>query len=79
MEGEDGELIEEDKGMFENYGGDIESWLLHIKINHGSRIFGKHPKHRRKLILNDLIEGLKLFKESKNNNKKDDLFKNLYF
>ena len=73
------DLINNNKEMFENFGGDIESWLLHIKINHGSRIFGKHPKHRRILNITDLIDGLKLFKESKNNNKKDDIFKNLYF
>ena len=53
--------------MFDNFGGDIESWLLHIKIEHGTRIFGKHPKFRRIINYNDLKNGLDNFKKAKEN------------
>ncbi len=60
-------LIESSKDMFENFGGDIESWNLHIKISHGVRIFGKHPKLRRIIELDDLTNGLEAFKSAKEN------------
>ena len=73
-------LIESEKTMFENFGGDIESWLLHIKIEHGVRIFGKHPKLRRIINIDDLKNGLiqyKIAKESKHNKEKNDLQKKI--
>jgi len=60
-------LIDEHKDMFENFGGDIESWLLHVKIEHGVRIFGKHPKYRRIINYDDLKNGLTHFKTAKEN------------
>ena len=60
-------LIEASKDMFENFGGDIESWYLHIKIAHGVRIFGKHPKYRRNINMDDLKIGLENFKIAKEN------------
>jgi hypothetical protein len=60
-------LIETSKDMFENFGGDIESWYLHIKIAHGVRIFGKHPKYRRSINMEDLKIGLENFKTAKEN------------
>lgn len=61
-------LIDGSKDMFENFGGDIESWMLHIKIEHGVRIFGKHPKFRKIINYNDLKNGLDNFKKAKENN-----------
>lgn len=61
-------LIDGSKEMFENFGGDIESWMLHIKIEHGVRIFGKHPKFRKIINYNDLKNGLDNFKKAKENN-----------
>lgn len=60
-------LIDGSKDMFENFGGDIESWMLHIKIEHGVRIFGKHPKFRKMINYNDLKNGLENFKKAKEN------------
>jgi ABC-type molybdenum transport system ATPase subunit/photorepair protein PhrA len=60
-------IIDGSENMFKNFGGDIESWLFHIKIEHGMRIFGKHPKLRKILILNDLKNGLDQFKIAKEN------------
>ncbi len=72
-------LIETNNEMFLNYGGDIESWLLHIKIEHGVRIFGKHPKLRKIITIEDIEIGLKQFKIAKdNNNKKKSEFNSIY-
>ena len=60
-------MIDESKEMFDNFGGDIESWLLHVKIEHGVRIFGKHPKFRRCINTDDLKKGLEYFKVAKEN------------
>ena len=61
-------LIENSNELFCNFGGDIEAWLLHIKIEHGVRIFGKHPKYRKIIIMNDLVNGLTEFKNVKLSN-----------
>ena len=60
-------LIDSNNENFKNFGGDIESWLLHIKIEHGVRIFGKHPKYRRLININDMKIGLEQFKLAKQN------------
>ena len=69
------ELVDSNKNLFENNGGDIETWLLYIKINHGTRIFGKHPKYRKKINSIDLEIGLENLKKIKNTNK---YFLNIY-
>jgi hypothetical protein len=74
-------IIEKNKDMFVNFGGDIESWLLHIKIEHGTRIFGKHPRMRRILTIDDLNNGLnqfKIAKENKSKKEKEEMDKYLY-
>ena len=71
-------LINNSIELFSNYGGDIESWLLHVKIEHGIRIFGKHPKYRKMIILNDLINGLNEFKSLKINKLNSDKEKMQY-
>jgi hypothetical protein len=60
-------IIETNNEMFTNYGGDIESWMLHIKIEHGVRIFGKHPKLRKIINIDDINNGLKQYKIAKEN------------
>lgn len=60
-------IINGSENMFKNFGGDIESWLFHIKTEHGMRIFGKHPNERKLLIFSDLENGLEQFKIAKEN------------
>ena len=60
-------IIETNNEMFANYGGDIESWMLHIKIEHGVRIFGKHPRLRKIINIDDINNGLSQFKIAKEN------------
>ena len=62
---------------FPNYGGDIELLLLSIKIAHSLRIFCKNPKLRKVINLKDIMEGFKIFKNTKNENIKKE-FNGMY-
>ena len=44
-------------------------YIYSCKISHSRRIFGKHPKLRKKLILEDIKNGFNLFFENKNKKK----------
>jgi len=70
-------LIKKDMNLFKNYGGDIESWFLQIKIEHGTRIFGKHPKYRKIITINDLENSLINFKNTQNNKYNLEINKNI--
>ena len=63
------DLISKSIELFDNFGGDIQTWLLHIKIEHGVRIFGKHPSIRKLITIDDLKKGLVEFSNSKVSNK----------
>jgi len=52
--------------QFPNFGGDIESFLLNIKIEHGLRVFGKDTKHHKIINIDDIIKGYERYKENKN-------------
>ena len=60
-------FIEKNKKSFENFGGDIETLLLNIKIKHSTRVFGKDPKIRKLITMEDIknayTEFLKIRKE----------------
>ena len=65
---------------------EIEIWLLRLdQLSNKPNLLKRtnylvlYPFILLKLTWPPLIDGLKLFKESKNNTKKDDIFKNLYF
>ena len=50
---------------FTNFGGDMEILLFSTKIAHSLRIFGKDPKLRKKINLDDLKKGFEIFKETR--------------
>ena len=50
---------------FKNFGGDMEILLFSTKIAHSLRIFGKNPKLRKKISLEDVNKGFEIFIESK--------------
>ena len=57
--------------LFPNFGGDIESFLLGVKIQHGIRVFCLAFKYKKKITLEDLENALKIYrvnKEIKNKN-----------
>lgn len=58
-------------GNFPHFGGDIETLLLNCKFAHSRRIFGKHPKNKRKLNKHDLDIGFERFINNKNKNLQD--------
>lgn len=51
---------------FENYGGDMETLLLNCKISHSMRVFGKHPRERKILTYEDIMDGYKSYLSCKN-------------
>jgi hypothetical protein len=62
--------FEKNIGHFKFYGRDIESLLAKTKIAHGKRVFCKDKTEKKKLILEDLDNGLKLYlknNETQNN------------
>lgn len=59
---------------FVNYGRDMEQLLTYIKISHGKRIYGKDTDLRKKIIIDDIKNAFKIFK---NNREKNDLPKHL--
>ena len=70
-------FFKENYKSFEHFGGDIEVLILCTKICHSMRIFGKHPKNRRKINLEDIKKGFKMFISSRE--KKEDIkYLNMY-
>lgn len=63
---------------FIHYGGDMELLLLCSKITHAMRIFGKHPKYRKSINLDDIQKGLVMFKSSRISKDENMNFKNMY-
>lgn len=58
--------------LFPNFGGDMETLFLNIRICHGRRIFCLDKEIHRKLLNNeDFEQGLKSFAEHRKNSKED--------
>jgi hypothetical protein len=64
-------LIKTNMKQFNNFGGDIETFLLKCKIAHSNRVFGKQPKLRKKLTLEDFKKGMESFLKNKKKQEKD--------
>jgi hypothetical protein len=62
---EDTELLKEHMDDFPHYAGDVETWLLHIKIAHCKRVFGKHESIQRLITFADVEAGLGRYREQK--------------
>lgn len=72
-------FMEEKIDQFPNFGGDIESWLLHSKIEHSKRVFGKCYSHHKHLSKDDILKGYQRFLENKSNNQnKNESSLNMY-
>ena len=63
---------------FPNYGGDIELLFLSCKIAHSIRIFGKNPKYRKIINLEDIKNGFDNFKANKSSIKDKQVETNMY-
>jgi SpoVK/Ycf46/Vps4 family AAA+-type ATPase len=65
------EFITKNLKEFENFGGDMETLLFRTKITHSKRVFGKHPRNKKKITMEDILSAFKLFVSHK---KKDTSF-----
>ena len=68
---------------FPHYAGDVETWLLNIKIAHCKRVFGKNETLQRVLTVDDIHNGYDRYVQQKRGdkeaeNKKRDLLRHLY-
>ena len=61
-------LIKDNFKNFNNFGGDIETFFLKCKIAHSNRVFGKQPKLRKKLTIEDFKKGMDSFLKNKKKN-----------
>lgn len=59
------EFFKKNFAEFPFYGGDIDNFLLNCKFAHSRRVFGKHPKNRRRLNIRDLEIGFDRFVKNK--------------
>ena len=64
-------FVEKHKNEFPNFGGDIETWLLNIKIVHGRRVFGMSPIHHKVITKEDIEKGYDRYQESRKKKKED--------
>lgn len=57
-------FIKENRIMFKYCGGDMETFLQNVRDAHSLRVFGKHPKTKKIITMEDLKNGFKLFEQS---------------
>ena len=57
--------FETKKNEFKNYGRDMELLFSHIKVCHARRIYGKDSSLRKRISINDIDNGFKIFLENK--------------
>lgn len=71
-------VLESNKELFENNGGDTTNFLEKCKVAHAQRVFGTDSP-KRVLTIEDITEGLASLRESKNAKKKSDAPFGMYF
>ena len=59
------QFLKEKMEQFPHFGGDIETLLLNIKIEHGRRVFGKKIEHHKKINFEDIEKGYERFIENR--------------
>jgi SpoVK/Ycf46/Vps4 family AAA+-type ATPase len=59
------DFFKKNHDLFPNFGGDIESFLLSVKIQHGIRVFCLPSEKKRKIIYEDLENALKIYRVNK--------------
>jgi SpoVK/Ycf46/Vps4 family AAA+-type ATPase len=68
-------FIEDNINKFQYFGGDMETLFLKCKMSHSKRVFGKHPKERGFLNMDDIKIGFNEFMKNRykrDHNKEDD-------
>lgn len=64
------EFMKENKDSFKFCGGDMENLLYNVRISHSMRVMGKSGKEKKKITIEDIREGYKVFMEGRE--KKED-------
>jgi SpoVK/Ycf46/Vps4 family AAA+-type ATPase len=75
------EFINQNIKEFENFGGDMETLLFRTKITHSKRVFGKHPRDKKKINIDDIQKAFTLFKSNKKkeiNILSEEVLRNIY-
>lgn len=70
--------FETKKEHFKDNGRSMEQLFSYAKVSHAQRIYGQDESLRKKLTIEDLDEGFKLYKEYGNSHKKDNISLSLY-
>ena len=70
-------FFKENYESFKNMAGDIETLLFNCKIAHGKRGFCK-PNEKKKITLQDIKEGFKMFKDGRGEEEKKSYLDHLY-
>lgn len=71
-------FMKEHYDSFPYFGGDIENLIFHVKIAHAHRVMGLHPKHRKKININDIERGFDSYVKYKGEKKQNDLLSHIY-
>ena len=58
-------FFKENYKLFPNFGGDIETFLLTVKIQHGIRVFCLPTENKRKINHDDLLNAVKIYRVNK--------------
>jgi SpoVK/Ycf46/Vps4 family AAA+-type ATPase len=66
-------FIKNNLSEFENFGGDIESLLFRSKLTHSKRVFGMHPRNKKKITIEDIKTAFEIFKLNKKKSNKNEL------
>jgi SpoVK/Ycf46/Vps4 family AAA+-type ATPase len=75
------EFINKNIKEFENFGGDMETLLFRTKITHSKRVFGVHPRNKKKINIDDIVKAFELFKSNKKkeiNGLSEEVLRNIY-
>jgi hypothetical protein len=70
--------FELNKRHFKDNGRSMEQLFSYAKVSHAQRVYGKDIALRKTLTLDDLEEGLSLYKEFGNSCKNDNISMGLY-
>lgn len=70
--------FELNKDIFKHYGRDMELLFSYTKISHGRRIYGKDVSLRKKITMEDLENGFKVFKKHNSKKKESEIPYGLY-
>jgi SpoVK/Ycf46/Vps4 family AAA+-type ATPase len=71
-------FIEKNKKYFDSFGGDIENFLLSIKIKHSVRVFGKNPNLKKSINIDDIKNAYDVYLKAKKEKDIPQFVKDMY-